>query len=64
MAQSPRQQQPDLPEHAPTDTKGPHPLDKPDERKEGGPDFGKGDRQRRESERAQREAEEQADDRN
>lgn len=64
MAQSPRQKQPDLPKHAPTDRKGPHPLHRPDERKEGGPDFGKADRQREQSERAQREAEEQAEDRN
>jgi len=64
MAQSHRQKQPSLPEHAPPDRRGPHPLHRPDERKEGGPDFGKEDRQRRESERARREAGEQADDRN
>ena len=62
MAQSPKK--PDLPEHAPTGAKGPHPLDKPDERKEGGPDFGKADRQRQQSERIEHEAEEQAEDRN
>lgn len=64
MASPRRQRQQKLPEHAPTDTKGPHPMNKPDERKEGGPDFGKEDRQRQESERARREAEEQAEDRN
>ena len=62
MNEPPRRQT--LPKQAPTDTKGPHPLNRPDERKEGGPDFGKEDHQRRESERAQHEAEEQAKDSN
>ena len=41
---SPRR--PRLPKMEPEKTKlGPHPLDRPDERKEGGPDFGKAEKQ-------------------
>jgi len=52
--------QPPLPSDAPSTTRGPHPLNKPDERKEGGDDFGKEDRQHRQAERLEREAEDQA----
>lgn len=38
---------PDLPENAPEKAPDkPHPLHRPDERKEGGPDFGKDGKQR------------------
>ena len=59
MTQPPRH--PPLPEHAPTDRKGPHPLRQPDERKEGGPDFGKARRQDQVHEHLREEAEDQAE---
>ena len=40
--------------------RGPHPLDRPDERKEGGPDFGKAGKQHEHHRKVEDEAEEQA----
>jgi hypothetical protein len=39
----------------------PHPLNRPDERKEGGPDFGKAEKQRENHEIAEEEVQEEAE---
>lgn len=53
---------PRLPRITPTGAPDkPHPLDRPDERKEGGPDFGKADKQHENRRKAETEAEEQAE---
>ncbi len=49
---------PTLPDQAPTrpPAADPHPLQRPDERKEGGPDFGKAGKQERNKEKAKEDA--------
>ena len=55
--------QPRLPKITPeAEPKAPHPLHRPDERKEGGPDFGKADKQHENRRKAEDEAESQAED--
>lgn len=54
---------PHLPEAAPTPPpEKPHPLLRPDERKEGGPDYGKADRQQENRRQTEDEAREEAKD--
>lgn len=53
--------QPTLPDPESVKTPpSPHPLDRPDERKEGGPDLGKADKQRENQEKSQEDASEVA----